>query len=51
MIRYPIHNMILITKTDDSFSLSYMKYEGLDTQQFVKYGLESWEIAQLFGGN
>ena len=51
MIRYPIHDMILITKTDDSFSLSYMKYEGLDTQQFIKYGLEVWEVAQFLGGN
>jgi len=51
MIRYPIHNMILITKTDDSYSLSYMKYEGLDTQQFVKYSLEVWEVAQILGGN
>jgi hypothetical protein len=51
MIKYPAHNMILITKTDDSFSLSYMKYEGLDTQQFIKYGLEVWEVAQILGGN
>jgi hypothetical protein len=43
--------MILIKKTDDSFSLSYIKYEGLDTQQFVKYSLEVWEVAQFLGGN
>ena len=43
--------MLLIKKTNDSYSLSYMKYEGLDTQQFVKYGLEVWEVAQLLGGN
>ena len=51
MIKYPAHNMLLITKTDDSFSLSYIKYEGLDTQQFVKYGLAVWEVAQILGGN
>jgi hypothetical protein len=48
---YPPHSMILIKKEGEEYSLSYFRYEGLDTQQFVKYGLESWEIAQLFGGN
>ena len=43
--------MLVIKKVDDSFSLSYLRYEGLDTQQFVKYGLEVWEVAQLLGGN
>ena len=51
MIKYPIHNMLVIKKVDDSFSLSYMKYEGLDTQQFVKYDLAVWEVAQILGGN
>ena len=48
---YPPHNMILIKKERDGYSLSYFRYEELDIEQFVKYGLESWEIAQLFGGN
>lgn len=43
--------MLLITKTDGSYSLSYMKYEGVDTQQFVKYDLAVWEVAQILGGN
>lgn len=43
--------MLVIKKVDDSFSLSYVKYEGLDTQQFVKYDLAVWEIAQILGGN
>ena len=51
MIKYPIHNMLVIKKTNDSFSLSYMKYEGVDTQQFVKYDLAVWEVAQILGGN
>lgn len=50
-IKYPIHTMLVIKKVDDSYSLSYMKYEGLDTQQFVKYDLAVWEIAQILGGN
>lgn len=53
MIKYPAHIMLLIKKSkfDDSFSLSYFKYEGVDTQQFIKYDLAVWEIAQILGGN
>ena len=51
MIKYPAHNMLVIKKVDDSFSLSYLRYEGLDTQQFVKYDLAVWEVAQILGGN
>ena len=51
MIKYPVHTMLVIKKVDDSFSLSYLRYEGLDTQQFVKYDLAVWEVAQILGGN
>lgn len=53
MIKYPAHIMLLIKKSkfDDSYSLSYFKYEGVDTQQFIKYDLALWEVAQLLGGN
>lgn len=46
--------MILIEKSDSTFNLSYLKYlcnDSNDIEQFVKYGLESWEIAQLLGCN
>lgn len=53
MIKYPTHTMLLIKKSkfDGSYSLSYFRYEGVDTQQFIKYDLAVWEIAQLLGGN
>jgi len=50
-IRYPIHAMIVINKLNDSFYISYVKYEGVDMQQFVKYDLAVWEVAQLLGNN
>lgn len=51
MIKYPVHDMLVIKKVDDFYSLSYFKYEGVDIQQFVKYDLAVWEIAQILGGN
>jgi len=46
--------MILIEKSDSTFNLSYLKYlfnDNGDIEQLVKYGLESWEVAQLLGCN
>jgi len=33
------------------YTLSYVRVIGNDAYQFVKYHLETWEVAQYMGGN
>lgn len=44
--------MILVENNGTNFNLSYLKYtDPKDVMQFIKYDLESWEVAQILGGN
>ncbi len=50
--KLPPHNMIVIVQVGlDLYTLSYVKYEECDIQQYIKYDLSSEDVSQFLGNN
>jgi hypothetical protein len=50
--KLPPHNMIVIVQVGlDLYTLSYVKYEERDIQQYIKYDLSSEDVSQFLGNN